>query len=172
MKPAGIAMVASVGEHNELGRDGDLCWHIPEDLRHFKELTMGGAVIMGRKTWESLPKRPLPGRVNIVVTRSEDFNEAGALKANSLEKAVDLAGDSRIFIIGGESVYRQALPSATRLELTRILADDPEADKFFPEFSRDEWALTDASEVFTSKNGLKFRYESYRRLSQATEQPS
>lgn len=154
-----IAMVASVGENNELGRDGDLCWHLPEDLRHFKELTMGGAVIMGRATWDSLPKKPLPGRTNIVITRNPDFNADGAIRAESIERAIELAGKSEIFIIGGESIYRQALPYATKLELTRIFASDPEADKFFPEISETEWKITDSSEKIQSRSGIEFRYE-------------
>ena len=154
-----VTMVASVGLNNELGRDGDLCWHIPEDLRHFKELTMGGAVIMGRSTWESLPKRPLPGRTNIVVTRNPDFDAPEAIRAESIENAIQLAGNSEIFIIGGESIYRQAMPFATRLELTRIFASDPEADKFFPEISETEWKTTVSSEKIQSRNGIEFRYE-------------
>ena len=156
-----LTMVASVGENSELGRDGDLCWHIPEDLKHFKELTMGGTVIMGRATWESLPKRPLPGRTNIVVTRNGEFDAPGAFKADSIEKAIEMAGNSDIYIIGGESIYRAALPYATRLELTRIFAADPQADKFFPPIRPEEWVLTEASEVLTAKSGTKFRYERF-----------
>ena len=158
-----LTMVASVGLGNELGRDGDLCWHIREDLKHFKELTMGGIVIMGRATWESLPKRPLPGRTNIVVTRNGEFDSPGAFKADSIEKAIEMAGNSEIYIIGGESIYRSALPHATCLELTRIFANDPEADKFFPEFSPTEWELTKESELHTTESGLQYRYQTYKR---------
>lgn len=158
-----LTMIASVGENNELGRNGDLCWHIREDLRHFKEITMGGAVIMGRKTWESLPKKPLPGRTNIVVTRSDVFDAPGALKAASIEQAVEQARGLDAFIIGGESVYRQAIPFATRLEITRILASDPEADTFFPEISPSEWILSNRSETFTSAAGLSYVFETYDR---------
>lgn len=158
-----IALVASVGENNELGRDGDLCWHISEDLRHFKELTTGGTVIMGRATWESLPKKPLPGRTNIVVTRSPGLIAPGALTAESPEKAVEMAAGADIFIIGGESIYRQALPFATRLEITRIFASDPKADKFFPEFEGPDWIPVYSSEKMVSGSGLVFRYETYRR---------
>ena len=158
-----IIIIASAGENNELGREGDLCWHIREDLRHFKELTMGGAVVMGRKTWESLPRRPLPGRLNIVVSRSPEFQPEGALKAASIEDAVRAAGELNVYIIGGESVYRQALPAATAIELTRILASDPHADKYFPEIPAGEWHLAGVPEEHISEDGIRFRFERYER---------
>lgn len=156
-----LISVASVGLNNELGRDGDLCWHISEDLRHFKELTMGGAVIMGRKTWESLPKKPLPGRLNIVVTGRPEFNEPGALRAGSLEEALSMADDREIFIIGGESIYRQAMPFVDRLELTRIYAAEPAADKYFPEIPEEDWKLEFSSDKMESKSGFAYRFERY-----------
>lgn len=156
-----ITMVASVGVNNELGRDGNLCWHIREDLKHFKETTMGGAVIMGRKTWESLPRRPLPGRTNIVISRNPSLECPGALKAASLEDALIAAEDNRIFIIGGASVYKEAMPLANVLELTRILAEDPGADTFFPDIDPKEWALEKESELMTSAEGINFIYQTY-----------
>ena len=189
-----ITLIASVGENNELGRDGDLCWYIREDLRRFKALTMGNAVIMGRKTWESLPKKPLPGRLNIVLSKNpKDPNdptpgpspmwEGGLVTAASVDQALEMAGEREVFIIGGESVYRTFLPLADRLELTRIFASDPKADKFFPDInlpeSRDTacrvapqpdvipqhaWRLAEASETLTSESGLRFRYETWERV--------
>lgn len=144
-------IIASVGINGELGRDGDLCWHIREDLRHFKELTMGHPVIMGRKTWESLPRRPLPGRENIVVSS----------RGKSLEEALAQGGPDA-FIIGGASVYEQALPFADRLELTRIMASDPLADTFFPAIDPDRWVLSSRSEDMVTDDGIVYRYESYR----------
>lgn len=135
-----MTIIAGVGRNGEIGRDGDLCWHIPEDLRRFKRLTMGGAVIMGRKTWESLPKKPLPGRLNIVLTRSLPPQE-GMVTASSLAEAVEAAGSLPVFIIGGESVYQQAMPLATRLELTLIDAADPLADSFFPTVDPSQWQV-------------------------------
>lgn len=158
-----LTLIASVGEKLEVGKEGDLCWHIREDLRHFKELTMGGAVIMGRSTWESLPRRPLPGRKNIVITGRADYDAPGATIAGSLEEAIEEAKDTETFIIGGESVYCQALPLASRLELTRIYASEPEADKYFPEFSDEEWTLEKSSEEMETEGGLRFRYETYKR---------
>lgn len=157
-----VTIVASVGENNEIGRGGDLCWHIADDLRHFKELTMGGAVIMGRNTWDSLPKKPLPGRKNIVITRSDTLEGSGWVKAESLEEALRLAEDLPIFIIGGESIYRAALPAATSMQLTRISASDPEADKYFPAIT-DDWKTVNVSETMTTPTGLQFRYEELRR---------
>ena len=152
-----------MGDNWELGRDGDLCWHISEDLKRFRQLTMGGAVIMGRATWDSLPKKPLPGRLNIVLTSRPSLDGApeGVLTANSLDEAVALAGKKEVFIIGGESVYRQAFPIADRLEITHIYEEDPDADKFFPEFTPDDWKLVDKSELMETEDGITFGYESY-----------
>lgn len=161
-----MTVIASIGERGELGRGGDLCWHIREDLRRFRELTMGSPVIMGRKTWESLPRRPLPGRLNIVVSRNPLFTggadgaDAPHVVARSLPEALKAAGGDG-FIIGGASLYEQALPLADRLELTRILAADPEADTFFPAIDPARWRLTACSEVMTDATGLRFRYETY-----------
>lgn len=161
-----MTIIASVGNHWELGRDGDLCWHIPEDLRRFKRLTMDGTVIMGRKTWDSLPKKPLPGRTNIVISRGEVAGE-GFILVRSLEEALNVAGSQtdadKIFVIGGESVYRAAMPLADRLEITRIYAEDTEADKFFPEITPDEWDKVETTEPAETASGLRYGYETYRR---------
>lgn len=168
-----MTIVASAGENNELGRDGDLCWHLPEDLRHFKELTLGGVVIMGRNTWESLPKKPLPGRINIVISRSfpETITGQPQMVVPSLEVAIERARElpessDGIFIIGGGSVYNQAILTASRLELTRIFATCSDADTFFPEIDPAKWSLEDSSDIMTAKNGLKYQYLSYQRLDQ------
>jgi dihydrofolate reductase len=113
-------------------------WHIPEDLRYFKRLTMGGTVVMGRKTYESIGK-PLPGRTNVVITRQSDFHPAGTEIAHSLEEAVARYPDA--FIIGGAEIYRQALPLADRLYITRIKADY-EGDTLFPDWNENDWTLT------------------------------
>ena len=158
-----LTLVASIGLNRELGRKGDLCWHIREDLRHFKAITTGGAVVMGRKTWESLPRKPLPDRLNIVISRSGFDAGPGAVIARSLEEAVKAAGDLPIYIIGGASVYSQALPEADRLELTAIEAADAEADTFFPEVSEKIWTQVKRSEPMETPDGLKFRYLTYER---------
>lgn len=156
-----LTLIASVGENLELGKGGDLCWHIREDLRHFKELTMGGAVIMGRSTWESLPKKPLPGRKNIVITTNPDYESPGAVTVGSLELALEEARGQEAFIIGGESVYRQAMPLATNLEITRIYASESEADKFFPAIDPAEWALEEESELMSAPGAPSYRFQRY-----------
>ena len=158
-----IALVASVGENFELGRAGDLCWHIREDLRHFKQLTMGHPVVMGRKTWESLPRRPLPGRLNVVVTSRPE-----TLDLSDCPDTIAVSSLSRLtcptpMIIGGASLYAAAMPMADRLEITRIFASDPKADTFFPRFSEQEWRLANASDIMTSEGGIRFRYETWLR---------
>jgi dihydrofolate reductase len=131
-----ISLIAALSTHTRaIGKHGKLLWHIPEDLTRFKQLTLGHTVIMGRKTWESLPEsvRPLPGRTNIVVSRSSHYAAPGALSVTSLEEALAKSTPGEVFVIGGGELYATALPQATRLYLT--LVDDPqEGDAFFPEY--------------------------------------
>lgn len=134
-----IVLIAALGENSEIGGKGKLLWKIPEDLKNFKEVTTGKTVIMGRKTWESLPVKPLPNRRNIIITRDPNYKATGAIVYNNLEDA--LKEDGKICIIGGGEIYKQALPYANLLRLTRIYKTFPEADTFFPEFSEDEWEL-------------------------------
>lgn len=157
-----IWAVVAVGRAGEIGFNGDMPWHIPEDLRHFKQITMGRPVIMGRKTWLSIPRRPLPGRRNIVLSRDTLFNPSGAERIDSIEEAVALCPPPEIpVIIGGASIYRQALPIITKIFVTRIDADYPHADSFFPEINPDMWIRTDASDTMISASGLPFRFETY-----------
>ena len=136
-----LSLIAAVARNRVIGKDNTLLWHLPEDMRHFRETTRGKPVIMGRKTWESLPDsfRPLPGRLNIVVSRNPAYQASGAELAGSLEDAIRCAGDAReIFIIGGEELYRQAMPKADRLYLTEIEVDF-DGDAFFPEVLTHDW---------------------------------
>ncbi len=133
-----ISIIAAIGANNRaLGKDGDLLWKIPEDLKRFKQLTDGHPVIMGRKTWESLPERfrPLPNRTNIVVTRNASYRAPGAIVVADIDAAIATAAemDSEIFVIGGGEIYAAALPSADRLYLTLIEAEK-DGDTFFPEY--------------------------------------
>lgn len=108
--------IVAMGRGNEIGYRGDMPWHIPEDLRHFKNLTMGHPIIMGRSTWESLPKKPLPGRLNIVLTRNPEYKAEGAAVATSLAEALRLCPAAEVpFVIGGGKVYAQSFPLLTRL---------------------------------------------------------
>ena len=148
-----------------IGKDNRLPWHIPEDMAHFKQLTQGCPVVMGRKTWDSLPPRfrPLPGRTNIVVTRQEDWNEMGAQRASSLREALQIAEQSNpatVWVIGGAQIYAQALPLAQRVEVTEI-AQAFDGDAFAPELGP-EWVET-AREAHTSAGGLPFAFVRYER---------
>lgn len=154
--------VVAMGRNGEIGFNGDMPWHLSEDLRHFKELTTGHPVIMGRATWLSIPRRPLPGRRNIVLTRSEDFEPGGAERAASLAEALDMCPPPEVpFVIGGGSVYKESMSLTTRLYVTRIDADFPDADTYFPEIKESEWILTERSETMISKTGLSYRFETY-----------
>jgi len=155
-----IVIVAAVARNRVIGKDNRLLWNIPEDMAHFKALTAGHTVIMGRKTWESLPPRfrPLPGRRNIVITRQADYAAPGAELADSLENALKLASTATIaFIIGGEQIYTQAMAVADRLEITEV-DQEHEGDAWFPEIAAVDWEKTAKTE------GAGFAFLSYRRL--------
>lgn len=166
------AQARGVAGRGAIGRDGDMPWHLPEDLAHFKAVTLGAPVIMGRRTWESLPARfrPLPGRTNVVVTRAAGYAADGARTAASLEDALALARSDagaaaaagRIWVIGGGELYRAAMPFAAELAVTRIELDVPDADTFSPEIGP-EWRLVDPGEALVAANGLAYRFERYRR---------
>jgi dihydrofolate reductase len=142
-----LALVVAIAKGRVIGKDGGLPWHIPEDLRHFRRVTMGHAILMGRKTWDSIG-RALPGRRNIVITRNRGLKLEGADVVHSLEEAVALAreeGDSEPRVIGGASLYEAALPLATRIYLTEVDLE-VEGDTFFPELEQSRWRETDRRE--------------------------
>lgn len=146
-----------------IGKDNTLPWHLPEDMAHFKRTTLGHPVIMGRKTWDSLPPkfRPLPGRLNIVVTRDTAWQAEGASRANSLPEALSLCpADSDAWVIGGAQIYAAALPLADTAVVTEI-AQDFEGDAYAPVFGP-EWTTT-AREPHTAANGLPFEFVTYTR---------
>ena len=130
------ALIAAVARNGTIGRDNALPWRLPEDLRRFKALTMGHAMIMGRRTWESLG-RPLPGRRHVVVSRDPGYRAAGITVVHSLADALAAGGDDA-YVIGGAMLYEQALPFVDRLELTEIDADVA-GDAYFPAFDRSQW---------------------------------
>lgn len=143
MKPR-IALVVAVAENGVIGRDNKLPWRIPEDMRWFKEKTMGKPVVVGRKTYESFPKRPLPGRTNIVVTRDRGYRAEGAVVVHSLDEALAAAArenPEEISIIGGTELYLQILPKADRIYLTRVHGAF-EGDATFPALDLSEWQET------------------------------
>ena len=133
-----LSLIVAAGERNEIGRDGGMPWHLPADLKHFKEVTLGKPVVMGRRTHESIG-RPLPGRRNIVVTRNPGYHAEGCEVAHSLEEALRIAGTAaEVMVIGGAALYREALPLAGRIYLTRV-AGQFDADTYFPDFDAQEW---------------------------------
>lgn len=158
-----LVLVAAHGRAGELGADNQLLWHLPEDLAHFKALTLGKPVLMGRRTWDSLPERfrPLPGRRNLVLSRSAA--PAGAERVDSLDDALArCAAEPELCVIGGAQVYALALPRAQRLELTEVDAGFPQADCHFPALDGG-WALSEETPWQTARNGLRYRFRRWRR---------
>jgi dihydrofolate reductase len=133
-----VILIAAVGANGVIGRDNDLPWRIREDLQHFKQLTLGHTLVMGRKTYDSIG-RPLPGRRTVVVTRRPDWSADGVDVVHTLEEA--LKADGELYVAGGGEIYRQALPYADRLELTEV-DQSPAGDVTFPAFDRTEWTET------------------------------
>lgn len=154
-----VYLVAAVAKNGVIGKDGALPWQLPEDLRHFKRLTLGHPVIMGRRTWQSLGK-PLPGRDNIVVTRRPGYEAPGAAVANSLAAALGLCtGEPVAFVIGGSGLFAESLPIAAGLVLTEIQRDFP-GDTWFPDYDRAKWRETQR-EAHTAADGMRFDFVLY-----------
>lgn len=165
MKRQPVSMIAAIGRNRELGKNGQLIWHISDDLKRFKKITMGGTLIMGRKTFESIGK-PLPGRKNIVLTSNKKYNAPGIFVKNYPNAAFNFAQclQRPIFIIGGESIYRHYMPLADTLYITQIDAEEHGADAFFPEINPDDWQITEQSGWQTDPvNRVKYRYLTYQR---------
>ena len=157
-----LGLIYARARNGVIGKAGGLPWHLPEDMAHFKRLTLGCPVIMGRRTWDSLPERfrPLPGRKNIVVTRQPDWNAPGASRAASLSEAMALCGDqAQAWVIGGAQLYAQALALADTAEVTEIDSDF-EGDVFAPELGA-QWEEV-AHEAHISASGLNFSFATYR----------
>jgi dihydrofolate reductase len=158
-----VALVAAIARGGVIGRDGGIPWHIPEDVARFKALTTGHAVVMGRKTWESLPERfrPLPDRRNVVVTRDRAWSASGAERAGSVEEALEALRDvERVFVIGGAEIYAAALPFADELVLTEVDLD-VDGDTFFPEWDRNAFVEV-SREARTAEDGTRFAFVHWR----------
>jgi len=165
MKP--LALIAALGENRVIGHQGRLPWHLPQDLAHFKALTMGKPLIIGRKTWDSIG-RALPGRLNLVVSRlglhapgAEVFTSLEAALARANRWAVQQNADE-IMLMGGGQLYQQALPLASRLYLTRVMLN-PEGDAFFPEWQARQWQLTESRTLPESENTPACCFEKWQR---------
>lgn len=142
-----LSIIVAIASDGAIGRANDLLWHLPADLKRFKELTTGHTILMGRKTFESLPRGPLPNRRNIIISRSLP-TQPGAEVYPTIQQAMEAcASDEEVFIIGGGEIYRQLLPNTERIYLTRVQASFPDAEVFFPELDPTEW-VEEAREVY------------------------
>jgi dihydrofolate reductase len=157
-----ISIIVAVSEDWGIGKDNELLWHISEDLKRFKRLTSGNTVIMGKKTWESLPRRPLPGRRNIVLTDDKTETIENAVTAYSIEDSLTKCEkNEEIFIIGGGSIYRQFMPIADRLYITHVHKKAP-ADIYFPEIDLKIWKIKEKEDFITGdKDGIPYTYTIY-----------
>jgi dihydrofolate reductase len=158
-----INLVVAVAKNGVIGHCNGLPWHIPEDLKRFKALTMGKPIVMGRKTWDSLPKKPLPGRLNIVVTRNRDFRADGALVAHTFEQAIAQAGAAdEIMVIGGEAIFAAALPIADTIHMTQVAAS-PEGDAFMPLIDRAHWREVACDGPYDA-DGVRYSFVTLKRV--------
>lgn len=161
-----LSMIVAQGKNRVIGVDGDLPWHLSEDLKYFKKTTMGKPIIMGRKTYDSIG-RPLPGRPNIVITRNDSFQAENVDICSTIEEAVNLGkkyaaelDKKEVMIIGGAQIYATALPHATRLYITEVdLA--PEGDAYFPEFDKADWQEVFSEEHATTDESPSYRFVTY-----------
>jgi dihydrofolate reductase len=159
-----ISIIVAVSEDWGIGKDNELLWHIPEDMKRFKRLTSGNTVIMGKKTWESLPRRPLPGRKNIVLTDVPHENIDCSVTAYSIEDALSKCEKGEeIFVIGGGSIYCQFMPIADQLYITHVHKIAP-ADVYFPEIDPNVWEVVEKEKFKPSENtGIPYTYIIYER---------
>jgi len=149
-----IVLVVAIADNGVIGKGGAIPWHISEDMKRFKALTLGHTILMGRKTWDSLPRKPLPGRINVVITRQEDWRAEGAVTASSLDQA--RAGTSgTVMVIGGAEIYQRALPLASRIELTEVHKDFDGDARFL--LDRSGWHES-AREDHVTPDGLRYSY--------------
>lgn len=155
-----LNLIVAAGRDGAIGKGGDLIWKVSEDLKRFKRLTTGHPVIMGRKTWESLPKRPLPGRLNIILSRDKDYEAEGGVVCADPEEALRIAGDGNPFVMGGAQIYDLFLPFVSRLFVTEIDADCPDADAFLA-FSPADWNVAEVSPWNDTPDGIRYRYVEY-----------
>ena len=155
-----MTIIAAMDKKRLIGRDNDLPWRLSADLQNFKKLTSGNAIIMGRKTWDSLG-RPLPNRINIVITRDKSFTADGTVVVHSIEDAKAAAGDTPAFIIGGGQIYTMSIDSVNEMILTHV-DTEVEGDAWFPEFNEAEWNVVESQEFKADeKNEFNFSVKKY-----------
>ena len=155
-----ISLIVAHDTQKVIGKNNDLPWHLPEDLAYFKKMTMGKAMVMGRKTYESIG-RPLPGRLSIVITRNPNYKAEGVVVVNNIEAAIEKAKEyaPEVMVIGGAEIFKMVMDVADRLYIT-LIQEEFAGDTFFPEYE-EEWTLTSTSEEIISKNGTSFIYQVY-----------
>ena len=156
-----LIAIAATGKRNELGKDNQLIWHLPDDFKRFKALTSHHFIIMGRKTFESFPK-PLPNRTHVVITRQKNYPDDNCIVVRSIEEAIEIVKDeNKAFVIGGGEIYKQFMPHVDEIELTRVHGQF-DADTFFPDIDLDKWKLTQKeSHSKDEKHNYSFDYETY-----------
>ena len=162
-----ITLIVAMGKNREIGKENQLLWHLPKDLKRFKELTSGYPIIMGRKTYESIGK-PLPNRTNIVISRKNDWFEEGILIVGSIKEAVKFAKkiDEEVFVLGGGNIYEQTIDLADKLEVTLVDAV-LDADTFFPKINEKVWQKTNEERhQKDEKNEFDFCFQTYERVSE------
>ena len=165
-----MTIIAAMARNRAIGLDGDMPWHLPGELKNFKQTTMGKPIVMGRKTWESIG-RALPGRQNIVVTRNPAYLAEGCTVVRSLEEALEKAAGDELMIIGGGELYRQALPQAGRMILT-LVECEPSADTWFPEWNKSEWReIRRRLQPVTENNALAYEVVELERVSEICREP-
>lgn len=164
-KTPNLSIIVAQAENRAIGKNNDLLWHLGSDLKRFKKLTMGHPIVMGRRTWESLPKRPLPGRRNIVLTHNPEFTAEGAEVVHSVNGLFSALKDcdDEVFVMGGAAIYELLLPFTNRLYVTRVYHEF-DGDVFFPVIDMSEFTLVNLSEpMFDEESGLDYAYEEYDR---------
>lgn len=159
-----VSIIVAVSDNLAIGRAGDMPWHISADLKYFKRTTKGHTVVMGRRTWESIGCRPLPGRRNIVVSRTKAAGEGYEVAPSLPEALIMAAGDGEIFIMGGGRLYAEAIDLADRLYVTHVHTKIEDADTFFPDFTTRDWTRISISETETDpETGLSYEFAVYER---------
>lgn len=159
-----ISIVVAVADNNAIGKEGKLLWRLSRDMQYFKEVTWGHHVLMGRKTWDGIPPKfsPLPGRVNIIVTRQSDFVCEGCKVVASVEEGIEFArqnGEQELMVIGGGEIYKQALNKTDKIYLTKVHHTFTDADTFFPQLSNEEWNTTNSEwNMADEKNEFDFEF--------------
>ncbi|MDR2064840.1 MAG: dihydrofolate reductase [Prevotellaceae bacterium] len=160
-----FSIIVAIAENNAIGKNNDLLWHISDDLKYFKKITSGHTVIMGKNTWLSLPVKPLPERKNIIISQTLNLHGENVFAVRTIQAAIDVCDEnSENFIIGGAAVYKQFLPVADRLYITKI-HQSFDADVFFPNIDKNKFIVESQSQIFTDeKNGLEYSFIIYKKL--------